>query len=268
MQVSERKRRGNPALRAMAAKPPDISEYLRSQGFGPRELATLKAADSVAIAGQLAFELNIPHSEELAKAVENLVTATKKEDGVLQRTGGVLASDLAWTQLAGSASAPARPWLVSQPARSQEEDRPPPEKKIKKLLADGEERVARELRLQVLWTRQLGEELAAMGAPVVKTIDDCLDPERAYELLPGKTRSSTLKRYVTMYKRWRLWLQEAKRVDPPGRPADLVDCLMVLRDEPCARTVPDSLLKADGKGCGVQGGASRYRRTVGLGSQR
>ena len=83
-----------------------------------------------------------------------------------------------------------------------------------------------------------------MGAPVVKTIDDCLDPERAYELLPGKTRSSSLKRYVTMYKRWRLWLQEAKRVDPPGRPADLVDYLLVLRDEPCARTVPDSLLKA------------------------
>ena len=70
MQVSERKRRGNPALRAMAAKPPDISEYLRSQGFGPRELATLEVADSAAIAGQLAFELNIPHSEELAKAVE------------------------------------------------------------------------------------------------------------------------------------------------------------------------------------------------------
>ena len=95
-----------------------------------------------------------------------------------------------------------------------------------------------------MWTRQLGEELAAIGAPVVKAIDDCLDPDRAYELLPGKTRSSTLKRYVTMYKRWRLWLQEAKRVDPPGRPADLVDYLLVLRDEPCARTVPESLMKA------------------------
>ena len=96
----------------MAAKPPDISEYLRSQGFGPRELATLEAADSAAVAGQLAFELNVPRSEELAKAVENFITAAKKEDGMLQRTGGVLASDLAWTQLAGSASAPARPWLV------------------------------------------------------------------------------------------------------------------------------------------------------------
>ena len=96
----------------------------------------------------------------------------------------------------------------------------------------------------MLWTRQLAEELVAIGAPVVKTIDGCLDPDRAYELLPGKTRSSTLKRYVTMYKRWRLWLQEAKRVDPPGRPADLIDYLLVLRDEPCARTVPESLLKS------------------------
>ena len=33
-------------------------------------------------------------------------------------------------------------------------------------------------------------------------------------------------------------------MDPPGRPADLVDYLLVLRDEPCARTVPDSLLKS------------------------
>ena len=55
---------GNPALGAMAPKPPDISEYLRSQGFGPRELATLEVADSAAIAGQLAFELNIPRSKK------------------------------------------------------------------------------------------------------------------------------------------------------------------------------------------------------------
>ena len=234
---------GNPALRAMAARPPDISEYLRAQGFGPRELATLEVADSAAVAGQLSFELNIPHSGELAKAVEDLITAAKKEDVILQRTGGVLASDLAWTHLSGTAGAPARPWLVVPPTQDQDEDRPPPGEKIRKLLASGEERAARELCLQVLWTCQLGEELVAMGAPVVKTIDDCLNPERAYELLPGKTRSSSLKRYVTMCKRWRLWLQEAKRVDPPGRPADLVDYVLVLRDEPCARTVPDSLLR-------------------------
>ncbi|CAE7506608.1 unnamed protein product, partial [Symbiodinium pilosum] len=137
----------------MVAKPPDISEYLRTQGFGARELATLEVADSAVIAGQLAFELNIPHSEELARAVEGLVTAAKKEDGMLKKTEAVLASDLAWTQLAVSTGAPARP---------------PPGEKIRKLLANGEERAARELRLQVLWTRQLGEELAAMGVAEFK----------------------------------------------------------------------------------------------------
>ena len=222
MLVSERKRRGNPALGAMAAQLPDMAEYLRTQGFGSREMATLEVADSAAIAGQLCFE-NIPRSEELAKVVEGLITAAKNEDSMLLRTGGVLASDLAWTQLASSSSSPARPWLDTKVAVIQLEDRPPPGERIKKLLESGEERAARELRLQVLWTRQLGEELAAIGAPVVKTIDDCLDPKRAYELLP-------------MYRRWRLWLQEAKR---PGRPADLVDYLLVLRDEPCARSVPE-----------------------------
>ena len=134
------------------------------------------------------------------------------------------------------------------------EERPPPGEKVRRLLKDGEENAARELRLQVLW-------LVAIGAPVVKTIDGCLDPDRAYELLPGKTRSSTLKRYVTMYKRWRLWLQEAKRVDPPRRPADLIDYLLVLRDEPCARTVPDSLLKSISwmeRVAEFKGGAPRY----------
>ena len=167
MQVSERKRRGNPALGAMAAKPPDISGYLKSQGFGTREMATLEVTDSVAIATQLSFELNIPHSDELAKAVEDLIAAAKDEDRLLQRTSGLLASDLTWTQLSSSSSVP-RPWLDTKVVAIQLEDRPPPGEKIKKLLESGEERAARELRLHVLWTRQLGEELAAIGAPVVK----------------------------------------------------------------------------------------------------
>ena len=37
---------------------------------------------------------------------------------------------------------------------------------------------SRKLKLQVLWTRH---ELDAIGAPVVKSIGECLDPDRAYE---------------------------------------------------------------------------------------
>ena len=83
----ERKRRGNPALRAMADQLPDISGFLRTQGFGPREIATLEVADSWAIAGQIAFELNIPHSDRLEEVVK-IIAAAKDERDLLLRTEG------------------------------------------------------------------------------------------------------------------------------------------------------------------------------------
>ena len=52
-------------------------------------------------------------------------------------------------------------------------------------------------------------------------------------MIAGRTRSSAPKRYVIVYQRWRLWLQEAKLLSPPGRPVNLVDYLLVRRDEPC-----------------------------------
>ena len=71
-----------------------------------------------------------------------------------------------------------------------------------------------------------------------------LDPDRAAQLLVGRTRATTLKRYLSYYRQWRLWLAEAKLRYPPGRPADLVDYLLARRDEPCGRSVPEAILKA------------------------
>ena len=64
----------------MADQLPDIVGYLRTQGFGPREVATLEVADSWAIAGQIAFELNIPHSDKPEQAVVEIIAAAKDED--------------------------------------------------------------------------------------------------------------------------------------------------------------------------------------------
>ena len=44
-----------------------------------REIATLEVADSWAIAGQIAFELNIPHLDRLEKAVVEIITAAEDE---------------------------------------------------------------------------------------------------------------------------------------------------------------------------------------------
>ena len=112
------------------------------------------------------------------------------------------------------------------------------------LITDGCIVAAREERLLDIWCRRLQEELLAIDAPVLAALKGSLDPDRAAQLLVGRTRATTLKRYLSYYRQWRLWLAEAKLRYPPGRPADLVDYLLARRDEPCGRSVPEAILKA------------------------
>ena len=209
--------------------------YLESLGFGPRELATLDINESSAIAQQLAFELNIATSAELEDAIVDWIQDSRPSAKMAMRLEGVLASDIEWEQLAvrrrfGPETVP--------------EKAPPPGDRILKLELTGCELLAREERLTIFWTKQLQAELCASDAPVLQKLEDSLDPARALEMLAGKTRAGTLKRYVVVYQRWRLWLQEAKLLHPPGRPVDLVDYLLARRDEPCGRSVPETIVKA------------------------
>ena len=63
-------------------------------------------------------------------------------------------------------------------------------------------------------------------APILVILEASLDPGRAIAMLAGRTRATTLKRYITVFQQWRLWLLEAKQISPPGKPADLVDYLL------------------------------------------
>ena len=92
----------------------------------------------------------------------------------------------------------------------------------------------REGKLLDMWARKLREELQASSAPVLIKLEGSLDPARAAEIAG---RTCTLKRYVIVYQTWRLGLQEAKLLSPPGRPVDLVDYLLIRRDEPCGRSI-------------------------------
>ena len=129
------------------------------------------------------------------------------------------ASQLTWERL----SPPVRERKLAPV--EQPEWKPPPGERNRKLLDEGCISLAREERLQELWVTRLKLELRDIGAPVLAKLQGSLDPDRAANLLVGRTRSSTLKRYLTYYKQWRLWLGEAKLRLPPGRPADLVDFL-------------------------------------------
>ena len=62
-------------------------------------------------------------------------------------------------------------------------------------------------------SRRSEEELELCEAPVLAKLKGSLDPDRAILPLAEKTRASTLKRYVTVCSRWRLWL-----TSPVGEP--------------------------------------------------
>ena len=59
------------------------------------------------------------------------------------------------------------------------------------------------------WSRELYIQLDATNAPVLQGMDFCVGSERIHLALAGKTRGSTLKRYVKAWKAWQLWKKSA-----------------------------------------------------------
>ena len=217
--------------------------YLLDQGFGVLELASLDLDEVPAMAQQLARELSIPSGGWLEDALYCWLQEAQQEARIHRRVRGYLQDDLTWMTLMPPMVLPTKEGAGRGP-RYAPEAPPPKGKRNRKLVDDGCIVAAREERLLDIWCRKLQEELLEMEAPVIGTLRGSLDPDRAALLLVGRTRASTLKRYLSCYRQWRLWLAEAKLRYPPGRPADLVDYLLARRDEPCGRSVPEAILKA------------------------
>ena len=109
-------------------------------------LAALQVDECEEIAKQLAFEINLPYSESIVEALTIWIQDARGEAKLLSRTCGLLADDITWCQLAPA---------VRQAPVYIEEPRPPPGDKARKLLSDGQEFAARELKLQEIWTKKL-----------------------------------------------------------------------------------------------------------------
>ena len=214
--------------------------YLLDQGFGVLKLASLDLDEVPAMARQLAEELAILLGGWLEDALYCWLQEAQQEAKIHRQIRGYLQDDLTWMTLMPPMVLPTKEGAGSGPRYAPEV---PPLKgeRNRKLVDDGCIVAAREERLLDIWCRKLQEELLQIDVPIIGTLRGSLDPDRAALLLVGKTRASTLKRYLSYYRQWRLWLAEAKLRYPPGRPADLVDYLLARRDEPCGRSVPERL---------------------------
>ncbi|CAL1153955.1 unnamed protein product [Cladocopium goreaui] len=82
-----------------------------------------------------------------------------------------------------------------------------------------------EIDLKEKWSRELYIQLAAINAPILQGMDFCVGSERIHLALAGKTRGSTLKRYVKAWKAWQLWKKVTKTSGPGKRVQELPVCV-------------------------------------------
>jgi hypothetical protein len=110
----------------------------------------------------------------------------------------------------------------------------------------GEEEARR--REEEMMMNKLCETLAGIlievGSPSARQAESTNNPRRALMGIMGKTRLNTARKYLRIWTVYSEWLQAVKKVSWPTEVGHLLEYLYVLKDEPCAPSVPGSWYQA------------------------
>ena len=98
--------------------------------------------------------------------------------------------------------------------------------------------------LKEKWSRELYVALLAVDAPVLKGMDFCVGADRLHLAIAGKTRATTLRRYVKAWKEWQHWKQLNWGDDSFVHPGMFCEYLFNRYDEPCGPSIPSFICKA------------------------
>ena len=113
-------------------------------------------------------------------------------------------------------------------------------------LVAGEEEARRREEEEAM--NKLCEELAGIlieaRSPSACQAESTDNPRRALLGIMGKTRLNTARKYLRIWTVYSEWLQAVKKVSWPTEIGHLLEYLYVLKDEPCAPSVPGSWYQA------------------------
>eukprot|EP00435_Cladocopium_sp_Y103_P041334 s1729_g11.t1 len=94
------------------------------------------------------------------------------------------------------------------------------------------------------WARELYKELLKVDAPVLRGVEVCVGRDLLHVAIAGKTRSSTLKRYLKAWRDWQTWKLNTWSEVTMDHPGMLCEYLFCRFDEPCGATIPNFICKA------------------------
>lgn len=90
--------------------------------------------------------------------------------------------------------------------------------------------------LRAKWATELYNELKAIRAPALQELELCVDRSRLPAALAGRTRASTLRRYVKTWRDWMRWLEGSKGGWDHSSAGAFCEYLFHRFDEPCGPT--------------------------------
>ena len=94
------------------------------------------------------------------------------------------------------------------------------------------------------WSKELYKELMKVQAPILNGMEICVNQSRVHVAIAGKTRPSTLKRYIKAWRDWQTWKLNTWGSDVFVHPGMFCEYLFNRFDEPCGATVPNFICKA------------------------
>ena len=227
----------------------DALERCRSKlgevGLTGRKLESVGLQEAGAITRQLVDELGLAYFDEIEQFVLSRIQAARDSAGLQDRSEGLFGTSFAWRQLyhGEAISSPAHvtgDMTVALPPRGTKE-RSRKRDAYCALDTTREEKEAMEREALCL---RLYALLAIYKAPCLLELSSDLDSGRKAEVVAGRLRNGSLRRYLAHIEDMVLWMQRTKLRGPPYRAGDVVDFLFMLAEEPCGHTVPGSVLRA------------------------
>ena len=218
---------------------------LVESGLVGKKLACFEKTDAGDIAAQLCTAVGLVYQSRYGHLVSTWIAAAKSDEPLKKRLRGEHTMDalhLGEWELRNA--------LDGKPASSglrrlvEHEDWLPRPLRARSHGDQSKARQEAEDELREKWAVELVNEMKRVRAPALQELELCVDPSRLPAALAGKTRASTLRRYVKTWRDWLAWLDGTKGGLDHASPGAFCEYLFHRFDEPCGPTVPPFIVKA------------------------
>ena len=225
----------------------EIWKVLRAFGLTERKLALSDLDDARLIAQQVCDHLGCICENEHVQSVWELIHDCQMSEPIRKRLRGdhrveefqISDSGFRATVFAESAASSSS----RRASNAADTSRP---LGVKHRIVEGQDnaRQQRELKLRDKWSKELYKELVKVNSVALSGMEFCVGVDRLHLALAGKTRTSTLRRYVKVWQDWQKWKKGSWGDNGKAHPSVFCEYLFTRFDEPCGRTIPGLIVKA------------------------